>query len=93
MSPWQNTTVVDTELTWLTQPTGNFLVWVKNAKVYPGQVSTPKISKNHLTISFNLKPGLQWNNGQPITNLDYKFKFNIASNKNTGPAFSAPAAT
>jgi len=37
-----------------------------------------------VTITYNIKPGLKWSDGQPVTSKDFWFTWKAVENKNTG---------
>ncbi|MEI7844971.1 MAG: peptide ABC transporter substrate-binding protein [Chloroflexota bacterium] len=42
------------------------------------------LSKDYLTITWHLKPGLKWSDGQPLTSDDIKYTWEVLSNPTSG---------
>ncbi len=42
------------------------------------------LSKDHLTVTWKLKPNLKWSDGEPITSDDIKFTWEVLSNPESG---------
>jgi len=42
------------------------------------------LSKDYLTVTWKLKPGLKWSDGQPLTSDDIKFTWEVLSNPASG---------
>ncbi len=42
------------------------------------------LSADHLTVTWKLKPGLKWSDGEPITSDDIKFTWEVLSNPQSG---------
>jgi peptide/nickel transport system substrate-binding protein len=47
------------------------------------------ISEDYLTITWKLKPGLKWSDGEPITSEDIKFTWEAISNPDSGAVQTA----
>ena len=50
----------------------------------------PTLSDDKKTVTWKLRPGLKWSDGQPLTSDDVKFTWEAVSNPNSG-AFNATA--
>ena len=50
----------------------------------------PTISDDHLTVTWKLREGLKWSDGEPLTSDDIRFTWETISNPNSG-AFNATA--
>ena len=50
----------------------------------------PAISDDHLTVTWKLREGLKWSDGEPLTSDDIRFTWEIVSNPASG-AFNATA--
>jgi peptide/nickel transport system substrate-binding protein len=48
--------------------------------------AAPEVSEDAKTITFKLKPGLKWSDGQPLTSKDVVFTYNALANTETGSA-------
>ncbi len=44
----------------------------------------PTISEDKRTVTWKLRPGLKWSDGQPLTSDDLKFTWEVISNPNSG---------
>lgn len=42
------------------------------------------LSSDYLTVTWKLKPGLKWSDGQPLTSDDVRFTIEVLSNPNSG---------
>lgn len=42
------------------------------------------LSDDHLTVTWKLKPGLKWSDGEPLTSDDIKFTWEVLSNPESG---------
>jgi peptide/nickel transport system substrate-binding protein len=51
--------------------------------------SAPSVSPDGKTITYTLKPGLKWNDGQPLTSQDLVFTYTRAADSNTGSGWSS----
>ncbi|GAB4504471.1 MAG: peptide ABC transporter substrate-binding protein [Anaerolineales bacterium] len=49
------------------------------------------LSADHLTITWKLKPGLKWSDGEPITSDDIKFTWEVLSNPESGALVGSTA--
>jgi peptide/nickel transport system substrate-binding protein len=83
LNPFEAGLATDYEEINLTMPLGYALYYDPHAKLLPGfltQVPTMKnggISKDGKTITFHIRPGLRWSDGQEITSADAKFAWEI----------------
>ncbi len=50
--------------------------------------SLPEISDDHKTVTWKLRSGLKWSDGEPLTSDDMRFTWEVISNPNSG-AFNA----
>ncbi len=48
--------------------------------------AAPEVSDDAKTITFRLKPGLKWSDGEPLTSKDVVFTFNALADPDTGSA-------
>src|SRR5690606_7250278 len=48
--------------------------------------AAPEVSDDAKTITFKLKPGLKWSDGEPLTSKDVVFTFNALADPDTGSA-------
>jgi peptide/nickel transport system substrate-binding protein len=82
---------VSTNTLFLVDPAGLGPYYDNKLHLQPGfltvvpSVKNGLISKNGLTIRFQLRKGLRWSNGQPITNQDVIFGWKVESDPFTGP--------
>jgi peptide/nickel transport system substrate-binding protein len=51
--------------------------------------SAPEISEDATTVTFTLKEGLTWSDGEPITSADVVFSWTRAADSRTGSGFTA----
>lgn len=49
------------------------------------------LSADHLTVTWKLKPGLKWSDGEPITSDDIKFTWEVLSTPESGALVGATA--
>ncbi len=49
------------------------------------------LSKDHLTVTWKLKPNLKWSDGEPITSDDIKFTWEVLSNPESGALVGSTA--
>lgn len=68
----------------MTNGTGNIwepLLWfnlLKGGKITPWLAKSYKWSNGDKTLTFNLRPGVKWNDGKPFTSKDVAFSFQMA---------------
>src|SRR5690349_14062786 len=51
--------------------------------------AAPTVSSDGKTITYTLKPGLKWNDGQPLTSQDLVFTYTRAADSNTTSAWAS----
>lgn len=65
--PWEATIIMD-----LFQGLTTF---TPEMDVVPGQAESWQVSEDGLTYTFQLRPGLRWSDGQPLTAHDFEYSF------------------
>ncbi|HEY7048358.1 MAG TPA: ABC transporter substrate-binding protein [Jatrophihabitantaceae bacterium] len=51
--------------------------------------AAPTVSSDGKTITYTIKPGLKWNDGQPLTSQDLVFTYTRAADTNTASAWAS----
>lgn len=59
-----------------------------NAEPIPGQAESWEISEDGLTYTFNLRDGIQWTDGTPVTAGDFVFAFQRLMNPETAANYA-----
>jgi peptide/nickel transport system substrate-binding protein len=74
-NPWAASMTNGTGMIW--EP----LLWfnnLKGGKISPWLAKSYKWSNGNKTLTFNLRPGVKWNDGKPFTSKDVLFSYNMA---------------
>ena len=61
----------------------------ENLDYAPDLAKNWKVSKDQKTITFKLKKGLKWQDGEPLTSLDVLFTWKLITNPNTRTPYAA----